>query len=98
MKHGAPNIFHANTVSNDISSTVYLAKDGRWLPKRPLGFQGLYLKRRLSLAWKVFTGQYDVLRWSDSDPDPKENHVQQDDKRAEPQTGGRCPFGYDSEV
>jgi hypothetical protein len=34
-----------------------------WIPARPLGFQGLSLRRRLSLAWGVFTGKYDAVYW-----------------------------------
>lgn len=30
---------------------------------RPLGWQGLCLAKRLKLAWGVFTGRYDVLKW-----------------------------------
>lgn len=32
---------------------------------RPMGFQGLFLGIRLRLAWSVFTGRYDAVRWSE---------------------------------
>lgn len=35
-----------------------------WIPARPLGLQGLFLMRRLRLAWDVFLGRKDVLNWS----------------------------------
>jgi len=40
-----------------------------WIPLRPLGFQGLSLKRRLKLAWGVFTGKYDAVYW---EPTPRD--------------------------
>lgn len=38
-------------------------KPGRWVTARPMGWQGLCLRRRLKLAWEVFMGRADVLRW-----------------------------------
>lgn len=37
--------------------------NGQWVPCRPLGFQGLYLVKRLRLTWGVFTGKYDAVKW-----------------------------------
>lgn len=34
---------------------------GRWALARPLGMGGFW--HRLRLAWGVFTGRYDALRW-----------------------------------
>lgn len=34
-----------------------------WYSCRPLGYQGICLRRRLKLAWGVFTGKYDAVRW-----------------------------------
>jgi hypothetical protein len=40
------------------------SRDGKtWVMARPLGFQGLCLRRRIALAWGVFTGRYDALCW-----------------------------------
>ena len=36
---------------------------GAWVPARPIGLQGLFLRHRCRLAWRVFTGQYDVVKW-----------------------------------
>ena len=36
---------------------------GRWVPARPLGFFGLMLGWRLKLAWRVFTGELDAVKW-----------------------------------
>jgi hypothetical protein len=46
----------------DWSSSVQ-QPDGSYYPARPMGFQGLCLGKRLSYAWKAFTGQVDVLDW-----------------------------------
>lgn len=35
--------------------------NGRWVPARPLAFASV--KRRLSLAWHVFTGKADAVYW-----------------------------------
>jgi hypothetical protein len=36
--------------------------DGRWVAARPLSFYGGFF-RRVKLAWKVFVGHYDALKW-----------------------------------
>ena len=37
---------------------------GRYRPSRPMGFVGIgFMKRRLSISWRVFTGRYDALDW-----------------------------------
>lgn len=37
--------------------------DGRWVPARPMGWQGLSIRQRFRCAWLVFTGRADVLQW-----------------------------------
>lgn len=37
--------------------------DGRWVPARPYGWQGICLRARLKAAWLVFTAKADVLMW-----------------------------------
>lgn len=37
---------------------------GVYTMSRPMGFSGLCIRRRLTLAWGVFTGRYDAVRWS----------------------------------
>ena len=59
-KNGVPTLHKADDLKrHDISRCV----GGRWVASRPLGFQGLYLMRRLKLAWLVFVGRYDALKW-----------------------------------
>lgn len=61
---GAPNLYTPEQLRRwDVSVE---ANNGDWVPARPMGWQdwGLYgLKRRFKLAWGVFTGRYDVLKW-----------------------------------
>lgn len=38
-------------------------EDGRWVPVRPYCFGGIALGYRLKMAFKVFSGQADVLEW-----------------------------------
>lgn len=35
--------------------------DNKWVPARPLGLYSM--KNRLRLAWLVFTGKADALKW-----------------------------------
>lgn len=38
-------------------------RNGLWTQARPMGWPGIYLRKRLSAAWMVFTGRADVLVW-----------------------------------
>ena len=38
-------------------------RNGLWTQARPLSWPGIYLRKRLSAAWMVFTGRADVLVW-----------------------------------
>lgn len=44
---------------NDISALI----DGEWKPVRSLTMRRLILWHRFKLAWGVFTGKYDAVRW-----------------------------------
>lgn len=40
---------------------------GRWVPVRPMSYSSWRpsdLFRRIARAWGVFTGKYDVLKWT----------------------------------
>jgi hypothetical protein len=56
-----PQLFWTHQIRNTNMWTE--TKRRGWVPARPLGFQGIALRTRLRLAWAVFTGKYDVLRW-----------------------------------
>ena len=38
-------------------------RPGQWEPARPLGLQGVFLRHRLRVAWLVFRGEADAVRW-----------------------------------
>lgn len=62
MTNGAPNLFLADQLRDWGVATEI---DGRWVAARPLGYQGWMPLHRLRLAWGVFTGRYDALRWTE---------------------------------
>jgi len=37
--------------------------EGCYRPARPLGFSGFTFKRNLYVAWQVFLGRWDALKW-----------------------------------
>lgn len=39
---------------------------GRWRPARPCAFDGFRLRERFRMAWMVFAGRCDVLRWGEN--------------------------------
>lgn len=61
----APNLF----VADDLQRHPVHAglPGGRYVLARPMGWQGgLYgLRIRFNLAWHVFTGKYDAVKWID---------------------------------
>ena len=60
MKHGVPDLYLADDLRE---WTIAAEIGGRYVRGRPLGFQGWCLRRRLQLAWRVFVGKYDALKW-----------------------------------
>lgn len=58
---GVPNVFTPEQLRT--WSVSCEGSNGVWVAARPLGWQGWSLRRRLKLAWGVFTGRYDVLKW-----------------------------------
>lgn len=60
MKHGAPDLY---TPEQLMTWPVGVEINGRYVAGRPLGWQGWSLKWRLKLAWGVFVGKYDALKW-----------------------------------
>ena len=37
---------------------------GQWEWARPLGLQGWFLLHRLRVAWRVFKGDWDAVKWT----------------------------------
>lgn len=58
----APQIIHADDLRDDWAMTTQL--DGCceiWTPARPLSCGSFFT--RVKLAWGVFVGEYDALKW-----------------------------------
>lgn len=54
----APQVISVEQIQNcDIKVEI----DGKWVPSRPLSIGGFFT--RLKLAFQVFTGKYDALKW-----------------------------------
>jgi hypothetical protein len=58
-----PHLYYVPELVKWANTTQTCHPEAGWIPARPLGFQGLSLKRRLKLAWGVFTGKYDAMYW-----------------------------------
>ena len=58
---GAPNCYTPEQLQKwDVARE---GNEGNWVAARPMQLRGFFLRRRLKLAWGVFTGRYDALRW-----------------------------------
>ena len=55
----APNLYSLQELRTYWHNHVQI--DGEWYLARPLGLDTL--SNRLKLAWAVFTGKYDAVRW-----------------------------------
>lgn len=60
----APSYFKLKDLLKCISEIQTQYSDGSWGPARPIGLDTI--PNRIKLAWKVFTGKYDVLEWPDN--------------------------------
>lgn len=58
----APNLWTLKGLENhqDVVG-IETEQGGKWVPARPLGLDTL--PNRIKLAWAVFTGKYDALKW-----------------------------------
>jgi hypothetical protein len=57
-----PSLYSPESVAT-ITKEMLRLVNGRWVACRPLGYQGFRLLRRLKLAYLVFTGKADVVKW-----------------------------------
>ncbi len=58
----APNLWELlNLYQYMDEGTRAQIKDGLWVPARPLGF--FSIRGRIKLAWGVFVGRYDAVKW-----------------------------------
>lgn len=60
----APCYWSLDRLLEWVSDTQFEYSDGSWGPIRPMGLDTI--PNRIKLAWKVFTGKYDVLEWPDN--------------------------------
>jgi hypothetical protein len=58
-----PHLYQVSDLVKDTQEKATLHSERGWIPVRPLGFEGLSLRRRLKLAWGVFTGRFDAVDW-----------------------------------
>lgn len=63
MRH-FPTEYTLHEVVRIVREGPQIRDSGRLLPARPLGLPSFWL--RVRLAWEVFTGRADVLRWPDN--------------------------------
>ena len=56
----APNLWRINSLLDNLKS-VSTQIDGHYYPARPIGLDTL--SHRVKLAWGVFAGKYDALKW-----------------------------------
>lgn len=60
----APSVYTLSSLKATLDMNVGTSRNGNtWYPARPMGF--FSVRSRLRLAWEVFTGRADVLRWPD---------------------------------
>ncbi len=57
----APDTFSALELRNWSCDEEYAP--GKWRPSRCLPFSAFQLKRRIKIAWAVFTGKMDAVYW-----------------------------------
>lgn len=58
-----PNVYTPMDISRMSAEMQKEISQNLWVPARPMGYPGSNLRRRLVVAWKVFTGQYDAVHW-----------------------------------
>lgn len=58
----SPQVINADFFKySQVSAGILVNGKLKWVPARPLSGGGLIT--RVRLAWKVFTGEYDALKW-----------------------------------
>ncbi|BDD79713.1 hypothetical protein [Burkholderia phage FLC9] len=60
---GVPGVFTPEQFEKNNWQTHTSIDNVHWVPARPMGWQGFCLLKRLKIAWKVFKGEYDALKW-----------------------------------
>jgi hypothetical protein len=60
---GAPHLFQISELVEFATTVNQRHPQAGLIPMRPMCWPGLALKRRLKVAWGVFTGKYDAVFW-----------------------------------
>lgn len=64
-----PTIYSPETIQKwDNDTEIKGVTNSMWVPARAEPFRAVMLGRRIYVAWKVFTGAYDALEWTETDP------------------------------
>lgn len=58
---GGPHVYRAEALRNERDWPQTCCGDGRYVMARPLAYPTL--RQRLIITWRVFTGQWDALKW-----------------------------------
>ncbi len=61
----APNLWNPKSFFAFADEHNRQTKGGNWVPARPLGRYSIV--SRIKLAWNVFLGRYDAMRWPSDD-------------------------------
>ena len=63
-----PTLHIADELKNWDCQAGIQREDGStfWCLARPMGFKGVCLRQRIKLAWMVFTGKADALKWHEA--------------------------------
>ncbi|KHQ51080.1 hypothetical protein [Mameliella alba] len=70
----APNAYTFSSLAKVASGEATISDDGKkWYPARPEGLRSF--RSRLRLAWEVFSGRADVIRW----PGNQSGHIGPED-------------------
>ena len=60
-----PELYRIRNLLDYAGSVSGSRPNGSWGPIRPLGYPGLCLIRRFKLAYRVFIGELDAVKWED---------------------------------
>lgn len=62
--NGIPKVYLSTEVGEQLKTMPHKEiEPDRWAAVRPVPYPGVRLFTRLKLAWLVFSGEADVLRW-----------------------------------
>lgn len=58
-----PHLYYVGDLLKSAPMALTNHPEAGWIPARGIPWQGLSLRRRLSIAWGVFMGKYDAVYW-----------------------------------